>query len=75
MEDGIKAASDEFAARDKEVASLRAAIADAKKILEDKEDCDIGLEQERLDALTHQKAVLSRRMQALSTRLSTTKSV
>ncbi len=75
LEDDIKAALDAYTACDKEVASLKAAIADAKKVLEDKEDCDIEHEQDRLDALTQHKSELNRRKQEVVTRLTTNTSV
>ena len=69
LEDAIKTASESYAACDKEVAALNASIAEAKKVLTDKEDCDIEGENARLVELTADKTALTEALQTIAARL------
>ena len=75
LENSIKTASDDYAACDKEVASLKTAIDEAKKVLTDQEGCDIDAEKTRLAEASEQKSDLLEKRQTVSTRHTTNISI
>lgn len=71
LESAIESAAKEFSARDKETAEVMSAIEEAKKLLENREPCDIDNEKTLLSELMAKKALSSNRLQQVVTRLST----
>ena len=68
IEDAIGKAAESHAECDKTIAGLNAAIKEAKKTLEEKEDCDIDCEKARLNELNAVKADAAERKQTVVTR-------
>ena len=68
IEDVIGKAAESHAECDKTIAGLNAAIKEAKKTLEEKEDCDIDGEKARLAELNAVKADAAERLQTVVTR-------
>ncbi|MBR1482857.1 MAG: SMC family ATPase [Ruminococcus sp.] len=71
LETAIETTVREYTACDKEAAEIQSAIAQAKKLLQDKESCDIESEKQRLSAMTEQKNTAAKRLQSIVVRLAT----
>lgn len=75
IETSIKEATDAYQNGDKEISGLRAAIAEARKALQDRIDCDIDREKAQLAALKESKNKLLENMQTIHTRYTANKAI
>ena len=71
IETAVEKAVKEYNNRDKEVAEIKSAIEETKKLLQDKEPCDIENEKQQLSELTTHKNNLAKKLQSVIVRLST----
>lgn len=71
IETAIEKAVNDYNNRDKEVAEIKSAIEETKKLLQDKEPCDIESEKQQLSELTENKNNMAKKLQAVVVRLST----
>ena len=71
IEAAIEKAVKDYNNRDKEVAEIKSAIEETKKLLLDKEPCDIENEKQQLSELTTHKNNMAKKLQSVIVRLST----
>ena len=71
IETAIEKAVNDYNNRDKEVAEIKSAIEETKKLLQDKEPCDIESEKQQLSELTENKNNMAKKLQGVVVRLST----
>lgn len=71
IETAIEKAVNDYNNRDKEVAEIRSAIEETKKLLQDKEPCDIESEKQQLSELTTNKNNMAKKLQSVVVRLAT----
>ena len=71
IEAAIEKAVKDYNNRDKEVAEIKSAIEETKKLLQDKEPCDIESEKQQLSELTANKNNMAKKLQGIIVRLST----
>lgn len=71
VETAIEKAVKDYNNRDKEVAEIKSAIEETKKLLQDKEPCDIENEKQQLSELTTHKNNMAKKLQSVIVRLST----
>ena len=71
VETAIEKAVKDYNNRDKEVAEIKSALEEAKKLLQDKEPCNIENEKQQLSELTTHKNNMAKKLQSVIVRLST----
>ena len=71
IESAIEKAVRDYNNRDKEVAEIKSAIEETKKLLQDKEPFEIESEKQRLSELTAQKNAMAKKLQSVVVRLAT----
>ena len=71
IETAVEKAVKDYNNRDKEVAEIKSAIEETKKLLQDKEPCDIENEKQQLSELTTHKNNMAKKLQSVFVRLST----
>lgn len=71
IETAIEKAVNDYNNRDKEAAEIRSAIEETKKLLQDKEPCDIESEKQQLSELTTNKNNMAKKLQSVLMRLDT----
>lgn len=71
IETAIDKSVREYNSRDKEAAEIRSAIEETKKLLQDKEPCNIENEKQQLSELTADKNNMAKNLQSVIVRLST----
>lgn len=71
IETAIDKSVREYNSRDKEAAEIRSAIEETKKLLQDKETCDIESEKQQLSELTVNKNNMAKKLQSVVVRLAT----
>ena len=71
LETAVRKAADDFNQSDKETAALKSAIEAEEKALEDRADCDIEEEQEKLKKAEERRKKLSEQREAAATRHTT----
>ena len=71
VETSIEKAVKDYNNRDKEVAEIKSALEEAKKLLQDKEPCNIENEKQQLSELTTHKNNMAKKLQSVIVRLST----
>ncbi len=71
LETAIENAVKDYNICDKEVAEIKSAIEETKKLLQDKDQCDIESEKQRLSELAEQKNAMAKKLQSIVVRLAT----
>ena len=71
IESAIEKAVRDYNNRDKEVAEIKSAIEETKKLLQDKEPFEIESEKQHLSELTAQKNAMAKKLQSVVVRLAT----
>lgn len=71
VETAIDKSVREYNSRDKEAAEIKSAIEETKKLLQDKEPCNIENEKQQLSELTADKNNMAKKLQSVIVRLST----